>query len=127
MELDDSIYGVDYSSSGKVSNTGDMLLVEGLANAKQSIHNQLLTEKGFYPSVDSEYGSEVYEILGEDIEESTLEALKVYIQNTLLDNPRVNEILEINPYLTIDKQLIVMIKVELVNGTEEDLSITFEV
>ena len=127
MELDDSIYGVDYSSTGKVSNTGDMLLVEGLSNAKQSIRNQILTEKGFYPSVDTDYGSEVYEVLGEDIEEPTLEALKVYIRNTLLDNPRVKEIVEINPYLTIDKQLVVMLKVGLVNGTEEDLNIQFEV
>lgn len=127
MELDDSIYGVDYSSTGDVSNTGDMLLVEGLSNAKQSIRNQILTEKGFYPSVDTDYGSEVYEVLGEDIEEPTLEALKVYIKNTLLENPRVKEILEINPYLTIDKQLVVMLKVGLVNGTEEDLNIQFEV
>lgn len=127
MELDDSIYGVDYSSTGNVSNTGDMLLVEGLSNAKQSIRNQILTEKGFYPSVDTDYGSEVYEVLGEDIEEPTLEALKVYIRNTLLDNPRVKEIVEINPYFTIDKRLIVMLQVELVNGTEEDLNIQFEV
>ena len=127
MELDDSIYGVDYSSTGDVSNTGDMLLVEGLSNAKQSIRNQILTEKGFYPSVDTDYGSEVYEVLGEDIEEPTLEALKVYIRNTLLENPRVNDILEINPYLTVNKELVVMIKVELVNGTEEDLNIQFEV
>ena len=127
MELDDSIYGVDYSSTGKVSNTGDMLLVEGLDNAKQSIRNQILTEKGFYPSVDTDYGSEVYEVLGEDIEEPTLEALKIYIMNTLLENPRVKEILDINPYLTIDKHLIVMLRVGLVNGTEEDLNITFEV
>lgn len=127
MELDDSIYGVDYSSTGGVSNTGDMLLVEGLSNAKQSIRNQILTMKGFYPSVDTDYGSEVYEVLGEDIEEPTLEALKVYIRNTLLDNPRVKEIIEINPYFTIDKRLIVMLQVELVNGTEEDLNIQFEV
>ena len=127
MELDDSIYGVDYSSIGNVSNTGDMLLVEGLSNAKQSIRNQILTEKGFYPSVDTDYGSEVYEVLGEDIEEPTLESLKIYIRNTLLDNPRVSNILEINPYLTINKELVVMIKVELVNGTEEDLNIQFEV
>lgn len=127
MELDDSIYGVDYSSTGKVSNTGDMLLVEGLDNAKQSIKNQLLTEKGFYPSVDTDYGSEIYEVLGEDIEEPTLEALKIYIMNTLLENPRVKEIFDINSYLTIDKQLIFMIRVGLVNGTEEDLNITFGV
>lgn len=127
MELDDSIYGVDYSSTGKVSNTGDMLLVEGLDNAKQSIKNQLLTEKGFYPSVDTDYGSEIYEVLGEDMEAPTLEALKIYIMNTLLENPRVKEIFDINSYLTIDKQLIFMIRVGLVNGTEEDLNITFGV
>lgn len=127
MELDDSIYGVDYSSTGRISNTGDMLLVEGLDNAKQSIHNQILTEKGFYPEIDDEYGSEIYEVLGEDSEDSSIEALKVYIKNALLENPRVNEIISIEPYLTIDKQIIVMIKVELVNGAEEDLNIQFEV
>ena len=127
MELDDSIYGVDYSSDGGVSNTGDMLLVEGLSNAKQSIRNQLLTMKGFYPSMDTDYGSEIYEVLGEDIEESTVEALKIYIKNALFDNPRVKGIIEINPYFTIDKRLIVMLQVELVNGTEEELSIEFEV
>ena len=127
MELDDSIYGVDYSSNGGVSNTGDMSLVEGLSNAKQSIRNQILTMKGFYPSVDTGYGSEVYEVLGEDIEESTVEALKIYIKNALFDNPRVKGIIEINPYFTIDRRLIVMLQVELVNGTEEELSIEFEV
>ena len=126
MEIDDSIYGVDYSSTGGVSNTGDILLVEGLSNAKQSIHNQLLTEKGFYPSVDTDYGSEIYEVLGEDLEEPTLEALKVYIQNALLDNPRVKDIIEIIPHLTIDKRLNIYLKVELVNGTEDELNITLE-
>lgn len=127
MELDDSIYGVDYSSNGGISNTGDMLLVEGIANAKQSIHNQILTEKGFYPSIDDEYGSEVYEVLGEDMEEPTFEALKVYIENSLYENPRVKGILQITPYKTIDNKLVIMIQVELVNGTEENLNVTFEV
>lgn len=124
MELDDSIYGTDYSSSGGVSSTGDMLLVTGLDNAKQSIRNQMLTEKGFYPSVDEDYGSELYELLGEDNEEQTFDALRVYVENALLENPRVKEILEITPYLTIDRQIVVMLQLELVNGTEEELNIT---
>ena len=124
MELDDSIYGTDYSSSGGVSSTGDVLLVTGLDNAKQSIRNQMLTEKGFYPSVDEDYGSELYELLGEDNEEQTFDALRVYVENALLENPRVKEILEITPYLTIDRQIVVMLQLELVNGTEEELNIT---
>ena len=57
MEIDDEIYGVDYSSLGGVTATGDIALVEGLDNAKQSIHNQMLTMKGFYPSIYDDYGS----------------------------------------------------------------------
>ena len=46
VEVDDSIYGVDYASTGGVTSTGDIELVEGLDNAKQSITNHILTEKG---------------------------------------------------------------------------------
>ena len=81
VEVDDSIFGVDYSSNGGVSATGDIELVEGLANAKQNIRNQLLTRKGMYPSVDTEWGSEIFEVLGEDFEASSIDALKIYIQN----------------------------------------------
>ena len=125
MEVDDEIYGVDYSSKGGVTATGDMELVEGLDNAKQSIRNQILTERGTYPSVDDEYGSDIYEVLGEDFEESSIEALSVYIENVLLENPRVLEINNIIPLITVDKKINVMIEVELVNGTEDTLNIEF--
>lgn len=125
MEVDDEIYGVDYSSKGGVTATGDMELVEGLDNAKQSIRNQILTERGTYPSIDDEYGSDIYEVLGEDFEESSIEALSVYIENVLLENPRVLEINNIIPLITVDKKINVMIEVELVNGTEDTLNIEF--
>ena len=125
MEVDDEIYGVDYSSKGGVTATGDMELVEGLDNAKQSIRNQILTERGTYPSIDDEYGSDIYEVLGEDFEESSIEALSVYIENVLLENPRVLEINNITPLITVDKKINVMIDVELVNGTEDTLNIEF--
>lgn len=122
MELDDSIYGCDYSSTGQVSETGDILLVEGLSNARQSILNQLLTEKGFYPSIDTEYGSEIYEIFGEDVEDFNLDALEVYIKNALLENGRVESINRLDTYVTVDKKIMVLLEISLVNGAEETVN-----
>lgn len=124
--MDDSIFGCDYSSTGKVSETGDILLVEGLPNARQSILNQLLTEKGFYPSIDDEYGSEIYEIFGEDIEEFNLDALEVHITNALLENERVESINRLDIHVTVDKKIHVILDVSLVNGTEENLDFDLE-
>lgn len=113
-------------SKGGVTATGDIELVEGLSNARQSIINQLLTEKGFYPSIDDDYGSEIFEVLGEDLEDSGIEALKVHIQNTLYDNERVKSINRIEPYVTVDKRINIIIEVELVNGTEESFNIELD-
>ena len=124
MELDDSIYGCDYSSSGGISETGDLLLVEGLPNARQSIINQLLTEKGYYPSIDTDYGSEIYEIFGEDIESFNLDALEVYITNALLENERVESINRLDIHVAVDKKINVIMGLKLVNGIEDN--ITFE-
>ena len=122
MEKDDSIFGCDYSSTGGLSETGDILLVEGLPNARQSILNQLLTEKGFYPSIDTEYGSEIYEIFGEDIEEFSLDALEVYITNALLENERVESINRLDIHVTVNKKIQVNLELLLVNGTEETVN-----
>lgn len=122
MEMDDNIFGCDYSSTGGLSETDDILLVEGLPNARQSIFNQLLTEKGFYPSIDTEYGSEIYEIFGEDIEEFSLDALEVYITNALLENERVESINRLDIYVTVTKKIQVNLELLLVNGTEETVN-----
>lgn len=113
-------------SKGGVTASGDMELVNGLANARQSIYNQILTEKGTYPSIDSEYGSEIYEALGEDFEDATVEALQVYIKNALLENPRVKEITRIEPYKTVTGELNIILNIVLVNGTENTLNLNIE-
>lgn len=123
MEVDDEIFGVDYASTGGVTASGDMELVEGVENARQSIYNQLLTEKGTYPSIDEEYGSEIYEALGEDFESATVEALQIYVENALLENPRVDEINRISPYTTVNGELHLILSIVLVNGTEEELNL----
>lgn len=126
VEVDDSLFGCDYSSNGEVSANGDILTVEGIKNAEQSITNQILTQKGFYPSIDDEYGSEIFEVLGEDYEDYNIDAIIVHIQNALLENPRVLEINRIEPYVTIDKKLKFIIETVLVNGTSDSLNIDLE-
>lgn len=121
----EEIYGVDYSSTGGVSSTGDILCVAGLDNARQAIHNQLLTPKGSYPSMDDEYGSEIYLIHGEDITQNQLQALEVYISNALMQQERVQEIENINLKLTSDG-LKAYLHVLLVNDSEEELIIDLE-
>lgn len=123
VEVDDSIFGVDYSSKGEVSSTGDIGLVEGLANAKQNIHNQLLTQKGYYPSVDTEWGSEIFEVLGEDFEDTNVDAIVIHIQNALYENPRVESIQRIEPYRNINNELIMIVEVFLVNGESETFNL----
>lgn len=123
VEVDDEIFGVDYSSNGGVTSTGDIELVEGISNARQSIYNQLLTEKGTYPSIDEEYGSEIYDALGEDFEDGIIEALEVYIENALLENPRVREIERIEPHRLVNGDLSIILSVILVNGTEDTLNL----
>ena len=120
----EEIFGVDYSSDGGISSKGDILCVEGLANAKQAIRNALLTPLEAYPSVDDEYGSELYTLEGEDLTENQLQALEVHISNALLKQERVQKINEIE--LTLDDGLKAVLNVLLVNGSEEELIIDME-
>lgn len=120
------IYGCDYSSFGGVSSNGDIMLVEGLSNAKQAIHNQLLTPVGTYPSVDTEYGSSILEIWGEDLIKPNLEALEVHINNALLKQERVKQVTIIKTYVTVDKKIRCNMTVELVDGSEETITLTIE-
>ena len=125
MELDDSIFGCDYSSKGEINANGDIGTIEGLDNAKQNIRNWLLTQKGFYP-FDDEYGCEIFDIFGEDFEEENVDAGKVYILNALYDNPRVKEVKRIEPYITINGDIRFIIEIMLVNGTEEQMTVELE-
>ena len=121
----EEIYGVDYSSTGGVSSTGDILCVAGLDNAKQAIRNQLLTPMGSYPSVDDEYGSEIYNLHGEDLTDAQIQALTVYIQNALMNQERVQKIEDIEIKLT-NTGLKAYLHVLLVNDSEEEIVLDME-
>lgn len=121
----EEIYGVDYSSTGGVSSTGDILCVEGVENARQAIRNGLITPLGSYPSVDDEYGSEIYTIHGDDLTDNQLQALTVHIRNALLKEERVQAIRDIEVKLTKDG-LNAYLHVLLVNDSEEEITLDME-
>ena len=89
---DTEIYGVDYSSDGFITSDGDIGLVSELENAEQAIRNRLLTRLGTYPTIDTDYGSEVYLVLGEKITASLISGLRVYVENCMKSEPRVYDV-----------------------------------
>lgn len=124
--VNEEIYGVDYSSTGEVTSFGDIMTVGGLDNAKQAIRNELLTPVGSYPSVDSDYGSEIYEVWGEDLTDVQLQQIEVYVNNALLKQERVDSISEIHPFINDEGTVSVDITVLLVNGSEEEIVLDLE-
>lgn len=115
---DTEIYGTDYSSDGFITSNGDVGLVSELANAEQAIRNRLLTRLGTYPTIDDEYGSEVYLALGEKRNTALVSELRVYIENCMLEEPRVYGILDLDITLEDKDVLRLQLHLQLVDGSE---------
>lgn len=115
---DTEIYGTDYSSDGFISSNGDIGLVSELDNAEQAIRNRLLTRLGTYPNIDTEYGSEVHLILGEKSNPRLVSELQVYIENCMLEEPRVYEILNLDILQEGNDKLHLQLQLQLVDGSE---------
>ena len=115
---DTEIYGTDYSSLGFISSDGDIGLVSELDNAEQAIRNRLLTRLGTYPTIDTEYGSEVPSLLGEKITKGLISELRVYIENCMLEEPRVYEVLNLDIAQVGHDTLHLALQLQLVDGSE---------
>ena len=115
---DTEIYGADYSSDGFITSNGDIGLVSELANAVQAIRNRLLTRLGTYPTIDDEYGSNVHEALGEKINSALISELRVYIENCMLEEPRVYEILSLDISKEGHDTIHLQLQLQLVDGSE---------
>ena len=116
--VDTEIYGTDYDSHGLLTSSGDIGLVTELTNAEQAIHNRLMTRLGTYPTIDTEYGSEVHQILGEKTTPELINELSVYIQNCMLEEPRVYSIIT-NEITKVDHDTLrINLILQLVDGSE---------
>ena len=115
---DTEIYGCDYSSTGFVTSNGDMGCVSELDNAEQAIKNRLLTRLGTYPRIDSEYGSEIHLVQGEKRNDKHINELEIYIQNCMLEEPRVYEVTDLNITEVEHDALRIDLLLLLVDGSE---------
>jgi len=115
---DTEIYGADYSSEGFITSDGDIGLVTELANAEQAIRNRLLTRLGTYPTIDDEYGSNVHQALGEKITPALISELRVYIENCMLEEPRVYGVLSLDITAEGHDSLHLQLQLQLVDGSE---------
>ena len=115
---DTEIYGTDYSSDGFITSNGDIGLVTELANAEQAIRNRLLTRLGTYPNIDTEYGSNVYQVVGEKRNPSLISELRVYVENCMLEEPRVYRILTLDITPENHDNIKLQLQLQLVDGSE---------
>lgn len=115
---DTEIYGTDYDSRGLISSNGDIGLVSELDNAEQAIRNRLLTKLGTYPTIDTDYGSEVSSVLGEKHNEDLISQLSVYVENCMLDEPRVYGITDLSISIVDHETLHLRLQLQLVDGSE---------
>lgn len=115
---DTEIYGTDYSSDGFITSNGDIGLVTELANAEQAIRNRLLTRLGTYPNIDTEYGSNVHQALGEKSNSSLISELRVYVENCMLEEPRVYGIINLDITLENHDIIKLQLQLQLVDGSE---------
>lgn len=115
---DTEIYGTDYSSDGFITSNGDIGLVTELANAEQAIRNRLLTRLGTYPTIDTDYGSNVHQALGEKGNSSLISELRVYVENCMLEEPRVYGIINLDITLENHDIIKLQLQLQLVDGSE---------
>lgn len=120
--VDTEIYGCDYSSTGFITSEGDVGCVTGLDNVAQQVHNRLMTRLGTYPTIDTDYGSEVYLVLGEKSNSQLMNELDVYIRNCMLEEPRVYEVIDLEITKTANDTIRFDLLLRLVDGSEMGLS-----
>jgi len=116
--VDTEIYGTDYNSLGEVTSTGDIGLATELSNVEQAIRNRLLTRLGTYPTINTDYGSEIHLCIGEKLNTSLTNKLEVYIRNCMLEEPRVYSIIT-NEITKVDHDTLrINLILQLVDGSE---------
>lgn len=113
--------GTDLNSNWDFKD-GDLQVISGKDNLTQAIRNRLNTEKGTLDSFYNVYGSIVYSFAGELTNQTMLDFLKIEIDATLKQDPRLED-------ASVDLEYIgdgeVHISVENVYSDDSDLSNSF--
>lgn len=96
---------IDVSNNDIVfTSYNDFKFIYGYDNLKQADQNRLTTSKGLFENFQ-EYGSNLNSFLGQKNNEFTINFIKQEVYEILLQEPRIDEISEIN-ITKIDEQTI---------------------
>ena len=80
-----------------INREGDLGTVGGAPNLGQAIIHRLMTRKGELAELGhAQYGSRLYELVGEPNNERTRELAKMYTKECITQDPRVKEIVKIS-------------------------------
>ena len=92
IRLQETPLGADIS----IGTTGDIELISEDINLAQAILHRLRTIRTELSDIGHpEYGSNIYDLVGEPNNETTRERLKMIVRNTLLQEPRIKEIIKV--------------------------------
>lgn len=79
-----------------VNPRGYIETVSGVFNLGQAIINRLMTRKGELSELGhANYGSRLYEFIGEPNNERTRDLVKIYVKECLSQEPRIKEIVKV--------------------------------
>ena len=101
--MDEKLLGRDIKLTDKdigrdieINNSGDIETVSGVFNLGQAITNRLMTRKGELSELGhANYGSRLYELIGEPNNERTRDLVKMYVKECLSQEPRIKEIVKV--------------------------------
>ena len=96
LGLDLKLIDEELGSDLAISLTGDLVTVSEEYNLGQAIVNRLRTRPGELADLGhSQYGSRLYELIGEPNNERTRELVRLYTQECIAQDPRVEEIVSV--------------------------------
>lgn len=105
-------FAVDLQAGG-----GDLRLVSGRANLAQAILNRLLTRRGEIADLGHpDYGSRLYQLIGEPNTRRTHALADLYIRESLAGEERIAEIVAIQvtpPALRVDLRNVLQIQISV--------------
>lgn len=85
--------GTDINSDWNFNGlTGDLILISDEENIIQAIINRLNTRLDFMSIYYSKYGSELYSFMGEVFDETLLKFMKIEVESTLKQDPRLQDV-----------------------------------
>lgn len=83
--------GTDIHSDWELNEFGDLKLASDEENIKQIINNRLTADLNEFPLFYNNFGSVLFNMFGDKADDSTLELMRIEVENTLVQDPRFND------------------------------------